>query len=145
MAVDETTSVEGWARSGAKVDVVLISTVNGRGTATIIVQNAKVLSGGGPQKEKSGSQAQAVSGTVTLMVTVEEAAKIQLASSTGILSLTLRGDEDTIESINNASISIDSILAGEQGPSKPAEIPSEGKIKIDGREFLIVRGKLVPQ
>jgi len=141
IAVDETTSVEGWARAGAKVDVLLISTVNGRSTATVIVQNARVLSGGGSEQEdEKGRRKAAV--TVTLMVTIDEATKIQLASSAGVLSLVLRGDEDTIEAPSNSSISIDSLLG--QDNVKPAEIPAEGRIKIDGREFLIVRGKLVP-
>lgn len=148
IAVDETTSVEGWARAGAKVDVLLTSTVNGRSTATVIVQNAKVLSGGGAEERKEKGERVEVT-TVTLMVTVEEATKIQLASneaqsSSGSLSLVLRGDEDTIESPTNSSISLESILNGENG-NKPTEIPPEGSITIDGRVFLIVRGRLVPQ
>jgi len=143
MAVDETTSVEGWARAGAKVDVLMISPVNGRNTATIVVQNAKVLAGGGSDEDDPKNK-ERIAGTVTLMVTLEDAAKIQLASSTGSLSLVLRGDEDTIVSPENSTVAIDSIFTGEQGP-QVADIPSEGKVKIDGREFLIFNGKLVPQ
>jgi len=44
LSVDATTSVEGWARPGAKVDVVLASNINQKPAVTVIVQNAKVLS-----------------------------------------------------------------------------------------------------
>lgn len=143
IAVDETTSVEGWARVGAKVDLLLISSVNGRSMATVIVQNAKVLSGGGAEEKGEKGERNQVS-TVTLMVTIDEATKINLAESSGVLSLILRGDEDTIESPVNSSITLESILNGENG-NKPTEIPSEGTITIDGRVFRIVRGRLVPQ
>ena len=144
MAVDTTTSVEGWARPGAKVDVVLASTVNGRLTATVIVQNAKVLSAGRGSEWKQQDGHTAPPSTVTIMVTIEEAAKIQLASNSGALSLSLRGDEDTIESPTNSTITIDSILGGDMN-QQPAVIPSEGRVRIDGRTFSIVNGQLIPQ
>jgi len=146
MSVDNTTSVEGWARPGAKVDVVLASIINGRASVTLVVQNAKVLSAGRATKSTQQNMKNEDTGpsTVTLMVTVDEAAKIQLASSSGLLSLALRGDEDTIESPLNATTTIDSLL-GNDTPSKPAVIPSEGRVKIDGREFVIINGKLVPE
>jgi pilus assembly protein CpaB len=142
MAVDLTTSVEGWARPGAKVDVVLTQRINGKQSATVIVQNSKVLSAGHAVEDKQGKDQGPM--TVTLLVTMEEAAKIQLAASSGVLSLALRGDEDTIESPNNATIMIDSILGGDAN-LKPAVIPPEGRVKIDGRQFIIQNGKLVPE
>jgi pilus assembly protein CpaB len=144
LAVDNTTSVEGWARPGAKVDVMLAAAVNGQAALSVIIQNAKVLSAGrSTGNPPAGEKALPVS-TVTIMVTVDEAAKLQLASSSGVLSLALRGDEDTIESEANTTVLVDSLLAVE-GPKGPAPITSEGRVVVDGKVFLIIGGKLVPE
>lgn len=144
LAVDNTTSVEGWARPGAKVDVLLTSQVNSRAAITVVIQNAQVLSAGrstrqNPQDDKGDGVS-----TVTLMVSVDEAAKLKLADSSGRLSLALRGDEDTIESVANSTVLLDSLVAAD-GPRAPAPIPSEGRVKVEGKVFLIVNGKLVPE
>ncbi len=141
ISVDATTSVEGWARTGAKVDVLLAANVNSKPAITVIIQNAKVLSAGrSTSSDASGPPAS----TVTIMVTTEEAAKLQLASSSGILSLALRGDDDPVESADSRTVLLDSILG--VGPVQtPQAIPSEGTVKVDGKNFIIVNGKLVPQ
>lgn len=143
VAVDTTTSVEGWARGGAKVDVVLSSSINGKPSLTVIVQNARVLSAGRQTSGDPGGQDQGAPSTVTLLVTAEEAARISLASSSGQLSLSLRGDEDEANYPQATTINIDSILGGEIAGT-PSAVLSEGTIKIDGKEFEIVNGKLVP-
>lgn len=140
LAVDATTSVEGWARTGAKVDVLLASTLNNKPAITVIVQNAKVLSAGrSTNSDVSGPLAP----TVTIMVTTEEAAKIQLASSSGALSLALRGDDDPVETAENSTVTIDSVL-GVLPAQTALAIPSEGTVTIDGKKYLIVNGQLVP-
>jgi Flp pilus assembly protein CpaB len=78
------------------------------------------------------------------MVTIDEAARLQLASSSGVLSLALRGDEDTIESASNATVLVDTLLASE-GPKGPAPVTAEGKVAVDGKVFLMIDGKLVPE
>jgi Flp pilus assembly protein CpaB len=76
------------------------------------------------------------------MVTGDDAAKIQLAAKSGTLSLALRGDEDTVESPQNSTIIIDSVLG--IGPKSPTqEVQSEGKVIVGGKEYLIVGGKLL--
>jgi pilus assembly protein CpaB len=140
LKVDVTSSVEGWARNGAKVDVLLASAINNRPAITTIVQNAKVLSAGRNTNNESSSQ---VASTVTIMVSVEEAAKIQLASSSGELSLALRGDEDPVESPDNITVTIDSVL-GARPVQTPFAVPSEGKVTIGSRRYQIVNGRLVP-
>lgn len=144
MSVDSTTSVEGWARSGAKVDVMLSPTRAQKPTLTVIVQNAKVLSAsrstsGEPGASPADPKAQT---TVTLMVTGDDAAKIQLAARSGTLSLALRGDEDTVESPQNTTIGIDSILGvGTKRPTQ--EVQTEGRVTVGGKEYYIVAGKLL--
>jgi len=144
LAVDNTTSVEGWARAGAKVDVMLASSINGQPALSVIIQNAKVLSAGRVTTGQSTGEKQQAASTVTIMATIDEAAKLQLASSSGVLSLALRGDEDTIESAANTSVLIDSLLAVE-GPKGPAPVTSEGRVTVEGKVFLIINGKLVPE
>jgi Flp pilus assembly protein CpaB len=83
------------------------------------------------------------SSTVTLMVTTEEAAKLQLASSSGALSLALRGDDDPVETSGVNTVTIDAVL-GVLPAQTAAPVPSEGKVTVDGKKFLIINGKLVP-
>lgn len=144
MSVDSTTSVEGWARAGAKVDVMLSPSRAQKPTLTVIVQNAKVLSAsrstsGDPGASPTDPKAQT---TVTLMVSGDDAAKIQLAAKSGTLSLALRGDEDTVESPQNTTIGIESILG--VGNKKPTqEVQTEGKVTVAGKEYYIVAGKML--
>ncbi|MGI6680745.1 MAG: Flp pilus assembly protein CpaB [Bdellovibrionota bacterium] len=114
--VDVTSSVEGWARAGAFVDVVWNSVLQGKPSATVIVQNAKILSAErvveGNTQEGQVSQAQ-VPSTVTLLVLADDATKIHLAATTGKLSLQLRGDDtDEKRDANRSSLTIDDLLGG---------------------------------
>lgn len=106
IAVNATSSVEGWAQGGARVDVVWVTDFTGRNIATTIAHNVKVLSANrrtevGPvnAKGKSGARAQqpeeAIPPTVTLMLTLQDAMKVRLAALNGDLSLVLRGIDDT--------------------------------------------------
>jgi Flp pilus assembly protein CpaB len=78
------------------------------------------------------------------MVTTEESAKLQLASSSGALSLALRGDDDPVETSDNRTVTIESVL-GVLPVQTPQAIPSEGTVKVDGKSFVIINGKLVPE
>lgn len=140
-AVDATTSVEGWARTGAKVDVFLAAINNNRPTITVIIQNAKVLSAG---RSTSSDVSGPLASSVTIMVNTDEAAKLQLASSSGTLSLALRGDDDPAETADNRTVTIESVL-GIAPIQTPQAIPSEGTVKVDGKSFVILNGKLVPE
>ena len=145
VAVDDISNVEGWVRAGAKVDVMLASEISGKPVITLLAQNAKVLSTGkvGPGKNSKGSSSGGAT-TITIMVTVDEATKIQLASSSGIMSLSLRGDEDTVESADNQTVTLDTVF-GLATPHAHSGPPREGRITFGGRNYLIVGGKLVPE
>jgi pilus assembly protein CpaB len=140
VSVDDVSNVEGWVRAGAKVDVMLASQIANKAVITLLAQNAKVLSTGKVHGEKGGKGAT----TITIMVTVDEATKIQLASSAGVMSLALRGDEDTVESPDSQTVTLDAVfgLATPQAFSGP---PREGRITFGGRNYLIIGGKLVPE
>jgi pilus assembly protein CpaB len=141
VSVDDVSNVEGWVRAGAKVDVMLASQVLNKPIITLLAQNAKVLSTGkvGGRGGKGGG-----STTITIMVTVDEATKIQLASSAGVMSLALRGDEDTVESADNQTVTLDAVF-GLATPQAFAGPPREGRITYGGRNYLIIGGKLVPE
>lgn len=105
IAVDATSSVEGWAQPGARVDVVWVTDFTGRNTASVIAHNAKVLSanrrteaGRGVGRKPGGAAAPKDDGippTVTLLLTVQDGMRVRLAALHGKLSLVLRGAEDT--------------------------------------------------
>jgi pilus assembly protein CpaB len=143
VAVDDVSNVEGWVRAGAKVDVLLASIVAKKPVITLLAQNAKVLSTGKLQGGKSGRGGGGAT-TITIMVTVDEATKIQLASSAGVMSLALRGDEDTVESVDSQTVTLDGVLG--LGTPRPSTGPAqEGRITFGGRNYIIVGGKLVPE
>jgi pilus assembly protein CpaB len=134
--VDARSSVEGWARSGAKVDVVWSSTVRGKQAVTTIVQNAEVLSAE-RQVDTNVMPGAAVPSTVTLLVTQQDSARIQLASNTGSLSLSLRGDGDAGKGTSASSITIDDLL-GRAPVQQQSEC--EGTMKVGDQEYCIKRG-----
>ena len=143
VSVDDVSNVEGWVRAGAKVDVMLASELSGKPVITLLAQNAKVLSAGKVRDDASAGKQKGPT-TITIMVTVEEATKIQLASSSGVMSLSLRGDEDTVESSDNQTVTLDTVF-GLATPQPQVGPPREGRITFGGRNYVIIGGKLVPE
>lgn len=98
--VDATSSVEGWASPGARVDVFWVTTLTGRRTVSMVAANAKVLSAnnkteGQEKKDPAKAREEAIPHTVTLLLSNKDSLKVRLASLHGRLSLVLRGSEDT--------------------------------------------------
>ncbi|MCI5065444.1 Flp pilus assembly protein CpaB [bacterium] len=137
---DSRTSVEGFVRPGAKVDVEWATRINGAPGVVTIVENAKVLSAE-RQTQEAAKQGGAVPSTVTLLVTAADSKKIQLASTTGKLSLSLRGDEDTGRSQGGTGITIKDLLPGNK---RKTQENVDGVVTIGGVRWLLVEGKLVP-
>jgi pilus assembly protein CpaB len=135
--VDSRTAVEGFARPGAKVDVVWATTQRGEPVVNVIVQNAKVLSLNNTTQsgDANGNQQPqtAAPTTVTLLVSAEDAAKIQLASTTGSLSLQLRGDTDSGKGGTFSSITM-SDLRGDR-PAAAGEEKSIGTLTMGGQKY----------
>ncbi len=96
--VDLESAVEGWVRSGTRVDVVLIkeNRIEQRELkASVIADNVKVLSAGRSTEPEAASLFNTPSpATVTLLVTQEQALKIKAAASVGKLTFTMRGLQD---------------------------------------------------
>jgi pilus assembly protein CpaB len=98
--VDVTSSVEGWAQPGARVDVFWVTSVTGKRTVSMVAANAKVLSANrrteGAKARVAGQSGSAddVPHTVTLLLSSKDALRVRLASLHGKLSLVLRGSAD---------------------------------------------------
>lgn len=141
--VDATSSVEGWARAGANVDVVWASQIRGKQAVTVIVQNAKILSAERQVDVNNPAPNAPVPSTVTLLVTADDSAKIQLAQTTGSLSLSLRGDEDPGKGSGSGSITVDDLLGDKN--QNIIEDNKEGIVRIGDEEFYLQKGKLIPK
>ncbi len=142
--VNATSSVEGWARAGSKVDVHWTTQVRGQPSLITIVQNAKVLSA--ERQVSANSQPGApVPSTVTLLVSAQDAQKIALAESTsGQLSLSLRGDTDAGKAEGaGGSLTVDDLLGTKQsGPSIPN---TKGTVTVGGKKWIVGEdGELLP-
>lgn len=92
ISVNKQSGVAGWAGPGSRVDVVWITRVNGSKGLIPIVHDAEILAAGGTMKGDNKKGANLAS-TVTLLVSKNDVNKVQLAQSSGSISLNLRGDE----------------------------------------------------
>lgn len=137
ISVDARSAVEGWVRPGARVDVAWASSIRGRPGVTIIVQNALVLSAERNPDPKVQAGAP-VPSTVTLLVTADDAAKINLASTTGSLTLQLRGDNDPGRGRQGGSITIDDLYGG--GAALSTTQSCEGSVVISGVKYCVKPG-----
>ena len=125
ITVDARSSVEGWAQPDTRVDVLW--TYNdrrgGKKVATI-VHFCKILSVGGLTSSEGKNKAPSTT-TVTLLVSELDAKKIELARTTGTLSLSLVGERETgIVSKSAEPIDISSLLPRRDDPE--GEPPPEG-------------------
>lgn len=145
--LDRETTNEGWARAGVRVDVLLVVGTGAKATATIIVQNVRILSSGTSVSSEFGGESRMVEGdasTVTLEVSIEDQKRLKLASGQGTLRLLLRGDEDVGDVIETESVPLDSIIGfTESGlPKSPSD---QGWVMIDGRRYRVVGAALLPE
>ncbi|NDC36813.1 MAG: Flp pilus assembly protein CpaB [Proteobacteria bacterium] len=138
---DPITSVEGWARPGAAVDVYWLGMFNGQQASQVIVQNARVLS----SERSTRPQADPTNlppSTVTLMVSEKEAVRIALASSEGKLVLQLRGANDSAKTSSLDGIKrLQDVFDG--GTSEKVE----GVVRVPGRggeveEMVLIDGQI---
>jgi len=140
--VDAESGVEGWARSGVKVDVVWITKINTRQVVSVIVENAQVLSAERSldnNPDNNGADKN-VPSHITLLVTAKEAQRIQLAKASGTLSLNLRGDDDQIAT-DNGMTTVERLLKARSGLS---DDDSRARVTFQGKNFDLKSGSLVP-
>lgn len=155
--VDDKSSVEGWVRPGSTVDVVWSSILHGKPSLTTIVESAKVISVERQAKSENGGDAgsnpagSGIPSTITLLTSAEDSAKIQLAQTSGSLSLNLRGDADGSKGGTRNTLTIDDLLGGRRVDDRLSRVPNiQGTVKIrekDGSttKMLLVDGALQPE
>jgi pilus assembly protein CpaB len=127
--VDNKTAVEGWVVPGARVDVVWATSIQGKQAIQVIVENALVLSADKSGEVNPQKQVAAAPSTITLQVTTEDAKKVQLASISGSLSLSLRGDKDVGDSAPSSPLTVDDLLGRTNGERAAPVQNCKGKVK----------------
>lgn len=119
ITVDSRSAVEGWAKPNSRVDVLwtFVDTKDRRKKVHTLVRFVKILSVGG-QTNSAKSAVDDRGTNVTLLVSEEDARKVELARTLGTLSLTLVGNKQN-PAINEPGVSktvtIDDILGNNKG------------------------------
>lgn len=102
--VNEVSSMAGFVAPGTRVDVLMTGTVNREQRTITVMQNASVLAMGHTLERNSGGEPQNVN-VATLLVNLDDAERLILASNEGRVQLVLRNPLDTrAEQVKGASI-----------------------------------------
>lgn len=134
LRVDATAAVEGWAGSGAIVDVLLVL----ENKTTVVAEKVKILSAERSVAPVEGSAAPNVPTTVTLLVTQEQCLAINTAIPRGRIAFALRAARDD-GSWRNTSFSAERLQGGVE--KKSAEI--RGVVTTKGRAFALTDGRWI--
>ena len=104
--VNEVISVAGFVTPGTRVDVLLTGSPNGSGEqqTTTVLQNVAVLASGRTLERTSTGEAQNTA-VITLLVTLDDAQRLTLASNQGKIQLILRNPLDTKQDEVSAAVS----------------------------------------
>lgn len=112
--VDATSAVEGWARGGSVVDVLLVEKTR----TTVIAEQVKVISAERSLSPVDGGAAKTgIPTTVTLLVTQEQCLAINTAVPLGKIAFALRSLRDE-ESWRATHFSSDDLSEGSKDPGK---------------------------
>jgi Flp pilus assembly protein CpaB len=139
--VDVESAVEGWARTGNYIDVILVrpSKENALGLESLVIaENIKILSAGATTTNAGNTESAArTPNTVTLLVTQEDALKVKTAANLGRLTFALRGNGDSTPTV---AVSIDGrkLLGQQKQESKSAVILGKAK-GPDGKTYVLDR------
>lgn len=122
---------------GAKVDVNWITHLNKEPVVVTLVQNVLVLATN-DETELSDKNAGTPLSTVTLLLPVEDAKRVQLCQNRGEIRLSLRGDGDERTEAQKPMK-----LPGSQN-RKVEDVKRNGTLMMDGITYYLVGGKLIP-
>ena len=137
--VDAESAVEGWARTGNSIDVILVRPAkdNAIGLESLVIaENIKILSAGASTANVGGGEnAARAPNTVTLLVSQEDALKVKTAANVGRLTFALRGNGDVTPTI---STSIDGRKLFGQPKLEVKQQSFSGKAKgPDGKTYVL--------
>lgn len=139
--VDATAAVEGWAGSGAIVDVLLIE----KDRTAVIAERVKILSAERSVSPVDGVAAPNVPTTVTLLVTQEQCLAINTAIPLGRIAFALRSARDE-DNWSDTAFTSDRLKGVVAAPSKRGSINGYVAVK-DGetsQQFALSNGKWLP-
>lgn len=139
--VDAESAVEGWARSGNFIDVILVRTSkenSGSLESQVIAENVKILSAGASAQPLSGNDvAPKAPNTVTILVSQENALKIKTAANIGRLTFALRGTGDSDPTITT-SLDQRRLFGQPNNEAKPQDFIGRAK-GPDGRTYVLAK------
>jgi Flp pilus assembly protein CpaB len=138
--VDATGSVEGWARTGSIVDVLLVE----KNRTIVVAERVRVLSterSTSPIEEHPGAP---IPSTVTLLVTQEQCLAINTAAPLGKIAFALRSGRDG-ERWRDTEFSSDD-LSSEKGSKGSSKIAGMATFRKNGKDerFALVDGSWIP-
>lgn len=140
VSVDATAAVEGWARSGSIVDVLLVE----KAKTAVVAEKVKVISAERSLSPVEASGAATVPSTVTLLVTQEQCLAISTAVPLGRITFALRSSRDSGSWRDTHFAPED--LAPAEAPSPRAKV--EGVVAFGGtgsrQRFALVQGAWLP-
>lgn len=150
--VDSRSGVEGWAKPGTRVDVLWTFVQETRKKVATIARFVKVVSVAGNAQNNPETPNAQVSGpvTVSLLVTEAQAKGIELARTSGDLSLVLVGGSEMPGSVTDEPgvIDVNDVLGHTQvAPTEVVEVPPDGVLydndPVTGkqRKFVLIGGK----
>lgn len=133
--VDNRSGVEGWAKPSTRVDVLWTFTQDRRKKIATIARFVKVISVAGQVQNAPDANRVDVQGpiTVSLLVTEEQAKYIELARTTGELSLVLVGGKEIPTDISDEPKIFDMNEILKQTPQKaePEEVAADGVLYVE--------------
>ncbi len=133
--VDNRSGVEGWAKPSTRVDVLWTFMQDRRKKIATIARFVKVISVAGRVQNTPEDPRVDVQGpvTVSLLVTEEQARYIELARTTGELSLVLVGGKEIPSDLGEEPkiIDINEILRQTPQKSEPEEAPADGVLYVE--------------
>lgn len=133
ISVNEITSVDGFAKPGDKVDLLLVETDENRSaTASVLLQDVLLLSinknmdknGFASEDGKKTTSAIENPSTATFALKPNEILKLVSASKLGEIYLALRPKKPTIKYSDTVNYTIDSINADRQKKETPQPLPT---------------------
>lgn len=139
--VDQSEGIEGWAAPQARVDVTWTSEYRGKAIVSTVVENALIVSIERSRAPQVGSVPMnySIPRAVTMLVSIKDAQRLQLAKQSGELSLSLRGEND--HALNGSETLISDNLLREIAGIKAAQ--SFGTVEYDGKKFEVLGSDLV--
>jgi Flp pilus assembly protein CpaB len=139
--VDATASVEGWARSGSVVDVLLVE----KNRTIVVAEKVRVLSTENSVSPVNEQQLSPTPSTVTLLVTQEQCLAINTAAPMGKIAFALRGTRDG-ESWKSTEFSSHDLAGDVKGGRAQLKIAGVATFRRGDKDekFALIDGAWIP-